>query len=229
MKLLLDFLNVSNWTLEKLEALFRKHQLYGYYSYYNDRKDFYSDYYDTRFITRKFPQRVYFIEVSDRERELIRPDADVVFPENENGYKELFAYFKDLQANWVKELQGTVKGPDLDYINKIGESASIRFESGKKPGTVVPIQRRGYTTTFEGFLEYDYIFPFITGQNDLYNKLRFCANPQCKKIFLYKVPKQKFCCEDCRHAYHNRRKIQSGYLAKKWREGREKGLPPYFK
>jgi len=239
MKLLIDFLNIKEWTVENLFGLV---QTYGLCIHVRDFEQSYKNW--TQF--RNFPNHFYFRKPDAYAAFLQEKGAIVVLPEDEEKYQEMFNYLEALQQeDWKQMVEQTIEsGPDIDFLNESMKLADIELvkrgstdficidglygavEETYSKNTYDPWKvdflyaRSAKSIAFENFLEFSYLYPFLEGRGEQFRRLKTCKNPDCGKWFVYNRPKQTFCCNDCRHRYNNHIKIKSGYLAEHQRKGR---------
>lgn len=195
MNLLIDFINVQEWSVDELLKL---HQKYGLYITREGKKQGCD-----MFLLSRPLQSSLFLFGKDVPTPEYFKEMRAVLPDDEE-YDDLFAHFEVLQMEWSVRLEETIKkGPIFDFLNQTMSITHLIFLEGETPWR--PQLRRDFYTakTFEDHLEYDYAYPFIAGCGEDYKAVRTCKNPKCKRWFIYNRPKQLFCSHKCRLDYHN--------------------------
>lgn len=202
--LLIDFVNVKEWSKAELFNLTVKHRLIT--SLFGE-KNGYEDYVQVRQIAERFCC-------------IGSGEPDPLFLNFLAPEKDFFDALTDLQAHWRAILKHTrEQGPDVAFLNEIAMRAEWQLIETANPLSprVGPFHFRA--GTLDEWLEFRYL-DAITERGADFLRLRACNNPACEKMFLGNRPKQKFCENSCRHHYHNKIKIESGYLAEHQKKGR---------
>ncbi|MFW6052970.1 MAG: hypothetical protein ACOC8I_03570 [Desulfosalsimonas sp.] len=222
MNLLIDFVNVREWSVETLFNLHKKHDLcksvFPMPTYIKNMLYQYNKAMDSE----AFPGRRFFFENDDFATERIKAGLDTVLPDDTKRYQELFKCLRGLQKHLLSLIEDTVKeGPQPSTLNKTIEIVGIKVEFRKSKNPFKPsLKQYKNITTIEDMLFFDYLHPFLVDKGEQFKKLRTCKNSDCGAWFLYNRPKQVYCSDACRHANNNRTKIKSGYLAAHQRKGR---------
>ncbi|MDD2465468.1 MAG: hypothetical protein PHI97_15835 [Desulfobulbus sp.] len=135
--------------------------------------------------------------------------------------EEFFHVLAELQAYWQNLLEQVREhGQDIKFLTEIAARAEWSIEETQNPFAPKIGNFHFRASTIEEWLEFRYL-DAATYYGDDFKRLRTCANPACGKKFLFNRPKQKFCRDACRHHFNNRIKIESGYLARHQKKGRE--------
>lgn len=222
LELLLDFVNVKTWSKAAIFFLVDKYDLI------TTRFGKINGYELTAHL-RKFGNKAI---VRDRESEndppvfaYLMPEKDYIdflssFSENLLPEKDFFEALIELQIYW-RDILGRIPthGHDVKVLNEIAARSEWQVVESKNP--FAPMVGNYFLKPggVDGWLESCYL-QASTKQGDRFKRLRICENPACGKMFLFNRPKQKFCETACRHEYHNKQKIESGYLARHQAKGR---------
>ncbi len=224
--LLLDFVNVKDWNVELLRKL--QQELTGAAQMRREKKG-YGLVRNKQDASQRFREgfasdlRLVSFRSSEKDGGLLIFDYDYPTP-SPDAYdlseEKCLAHLATLQKKWRDILKATAsQGPDAIYLNSIIERAKF-FLTITEDHFSPDISPYNDETVFDGRIEEEYMMVFISGKGGDFSKLRVCDNPGCGKMFLFNRPKQRFCENDCRHQYHNKDKIESGYLAKHQAKGR---------
>jgi len=193
--LILDFLSIKTLSVESLLDLFEKHKQASWFS------------------SKQFPGR-YFILDADNPPEIINVDyqdkLDIAWPESEK-FATFLEYLGALQDEWkTRVIQTIEQGPDIDFLNEAYRVTQIEFIKGETPWRTRAVPQSTNQFVFEDILLFDYLFLFLADLGEWFKKIRACKNPDCARWFMYKRPKQLYCCDKCRLDFHNRERIKSG-------------------
>ena len=223
MKLLFDFLNVKSWSVDELLTLFKRHGIKWSVAGYAQG-------YESSFDSKAFPDRIFFLERSSFCDDLKESGADVVTPDDIDGYDRFFDYFEGVIQEWFERVGRTVKyGADVDILNQTLKIARIGVSYDENPWAVGLTYQGGDAFFIEDVLALDYLKAFVENHGAVIQKARLCKNPRCFNWFIYNRPTKLFCCDECKDRFHNRIKIKSGYLKRHQQKKRDEGHPSYFR
>lgn len=216
MNLLLDFMNTKAWDVESLFNFIRKH---GFIS----TQAGWELGYEEKVTTAKYPNYIFWLKESEVALKLAAVSDIAVLP-GDPRYQDLFAYLLKMRALWDGVIKKTItEGPNFSFLNAISHHTQFSVNEGPTPWTVEVGNFCTDQTLFEDFLEADYLRVFLTGQGDLFKKLRICQNEDCSKWFVFNRPKQIYCCDKCRLAYHNFKNSKDEDIRKARAENVRKG------
>ncbi len=220
MNLLLDFLNVEDWTVEKLLILFKEHQIWASIA---GRKQGY----ESNFMTKFFVDTFFFLEDSSFYMSLKESGVSVVAPWDISGYSSFFVYFNCILQEWHTRISYTIEhGPDIDFLNKNINIAKFKMQPGENPWDVQLSYYETKHVVIEDILILDYVRTFLKNNGHVFKKLKRCEN--CNHWFRYDRSTKKYCTDDCRLKANNRKKIESGALARFMKKKRDEGNAIYF-
>jgi hypothetical protein len=219
MNLLIDFLNVKEFSAEILLELHQKHGLF--HSLWGQRQG-----YEDKLLSSGFlPGTIFFFDSGcPIAAELKEKGPEFAAMPGDEKFKGLFDYLKVLQGVWAERIEATItEGPDLDLLNESEAKAKVVFEPGENRWSVKPrYWLQG--ARFEDYLNFDYLHIFLTGQGEVLKKLRICENQDCGKWFIYNRPKQRFCCDACRKSHWYETEVDKNERARIARQKRENGF-----
>lgn len=196
MEILLDFINTKSWTIDRLLDFHKTHGLY-------DSMGGQKLGYETKLVSASHPGCIFWFEGDKLALKLAAATNLDVLP-GDPRYQELFAYLLEMRDLWIVCIKNTITdGPNISFLNSIANRSRFQISEGASPWAVEVGNFWTEKSTFEIYLEADYLRVFLTGQGDLLKKLRTCQNEDCSKWFIFNRPKQKYCCNKCRLAYHN--------------------------
>jgi hypothetical protein len=217
MDLLLDFVNVKQWSCNELLSIFKKYKLFfsadgaerGYeLSFYTRDPDF---------------KDIRFFLIDDKHAREAEKAGFGVLPDDPR-YNDLFKWLEVMQKTWRDYLTLNIdEGPNFHFLNSIAERT--RFTIGPGTGKFdIRLDKHYADTIFiEDFIEFDYLMTFVTGQGEKFKRLRICQKTDCRKWYIYKHPKRVFCCDKCCKDFHNFEKNKSGKQAEYMRRKRAEG------
>ena len=122
----------------------------------------------------------------------------------------------------------------IEKINAMNYKIEWRLQRVKKRGPTpvwgVIVNIHGYKWTLYKSMKINpkspkvtlYCFIAMLLETDYFAKVRRCGG--CKKFFVSDDPRQKFCNDQCRKDYNNKRRLESGYFSKLRHEQRQRDL-----
>jgi hypothetical protein len=225
LSLLLDFVNVKKWDTEALLDFFAGHSVINWLN--RARKSLESQPV-TKFVTSSLPYYIFWLEENEHALEMAAATDLAILP-GDPRYEVFFDYILSLRAQWIDRIKKTITdGPDIPFLNSIARHTRVIFFEGPTPWAPAIGNYLDDLSTFEAYLEADYLEIFLGGQGDLFKRLRICRDPACSKWFIYHRPKQISCSDKCRLAFHalEKAKDEAGKKARaeKVRQGRRAGL-----
>ena len=220
MKMLLDFLNVKEWTLHSLREFWLSNPLAP------------EPYIFTKYRPNGIPdskQVVIWLEEL-KGGSFLGEDRHII-KAGETDCLPFYKYLETGQAEWTDRLQSTIeKGPDRMWLTQtLMKDERILYQETDDPWRLkIGIWTMGMPL-IEHRLILSYKEPFIDGTGEQYRKIRQCRKPDCKKWFVYNRPKQKFCSNKCRLDFHNAIYKKDGSAAAHQRKGRAEKPDIYLK
>ena len=210
---IIDFVNAKICDFDKILSFFKKNKIY--FTLHGDKKG-----YDYIFFGGDNSDKYYLIDKTAGSYTNLCQINDI----------ECINILESLQHDWRKILLNTITyGPDIDFLNKISDK--VKYIILKTDHIYLPKigQFKYFDRNFNDILEFSYLDIFIVGSGVFFKKLSECNNNECKQFYIKNRPKQKFCSDNCRHNFHNRIKIDSGYMAEHQRKGRREKPDIYMK
>ena len=202
--LLLDFINVKDWTVDEL-------------------KQFQLEYNLPFSLHGENTHGLDFIRFRDEALGCFITDDD--FPAKywqKHDYEVCFNRLKALQKEWHEiMIDASKEGPNIDPLNIITERSKFHFVRTTDPFAPSIGPFAFSYENFEDVLDYAFLHIFTSGMGKTLQRLRVCKYDSCNKLFIYHIRKQLFCGNKCRYDYNNREHIKSGYLARHQAKGRE--------
>ena len=221
MNLFLDFMNTKVWDMKSLFDLIKKH------GFIHSQAGWELGY-EEKFLTSAYPHCIFWLKEDDEDALKLAAVTDLSVLPGDPRYQGFFAYLLKLRAVWDGVIKKTItEGPEISFLNEITNHTRFLVSEGPTLWTVEVGNFWTDQSVFEDYLEADYLRVFLTGQGGLFKKLRTCQNEECSKWFVFNRPKQIYCCDKCRLAYHNSKNAKNEDIrkarAEKVRKGRAEG------
>ncbi|MBC8393443.1 MAG: hypothetical protein H8E17_12860 [Deltaproteobacteria bacterium] len=216
MNLLLDFINTKSWTIDRLLDF---HKTHGLYSTVHGQELGY----ETKLVSESHQGCIFWFKEDEVSLKMAAATDLSVLP-GDPRYQELFAYLLRMRDLWIDSIKNTITdGPNISFLNSIANRSRFQVNEGASPWAVEVGNFWTEDSTFEVYLEADYLRVFLTGKGDLLKKLKICQNEDCSKWFVFNRPKQIYCCDKCRLAYHNSKNSKDENIRKARAENVRKG------
>jgi hypothetical protein len=134
--------------------------------------------------------------------------------------EDFFLALENLQNEWRERLiQTQERGPNIEFLRQASAGVQWRVIEAENPFAPRVGPFNFQPGPLDEFLEIRFLDAALTQGDDL-KRLRICENPACRKMYLYNRPIQKYCDTTCKDSFHNKIKIESGYLARHQAIGR---------